>query len=55
MQEQFSRIKKIILCKQNNFAIKIWPVNDLETAYLLIYSGIDGIITENQKILMPKG
>lgn len=51
---QLNQMEKIILCKQNNFAIKTWPVNDLKTAHELISAGVDGIISDNPKILMPR-
>jgi glycerophosphoryl diester phosphodiesterase len=49
---QLNQMEKILLCKQNNFAVKTWPVNDLQTANNLINSGIDGIISDNPKILL---
>jgi len=51
---QLNSMEKIILCKQNNFAIKTWPVNDLKTAHELISSGLDGIISDNPKVLMAR-
>lgn len=51
---QLNQMEKIILCKQNNFAIKTWPVNDLKTAHELISAGIDGIISDNPKVLMSR-
>ncbi|MCV6599582.1 MAG: glycerophosphodiester phosphodiesterase [Alphaproteobacteria bacterium] len=51
---QLNQMEKIILCKQNNFAIKTWPVNDLKTAHELISAGVDGIISDNPKVLMSR-
>ena len=51
---QLNQMEKIILCKQNNFAIKTWPVNDLKTAHELISAGVDGIISDNPKVLMNR-